>query len=144
MATESNAPKIFISYSWHPFQNKNKVIKFAERLTSDGVHVIIDDWDLKEGQDKYIFMEQMVNNPDVKRVLLICNKEYADKANKKKGGVGIENLIISDEIYSKADQTKFIPIIFEYDSGGRPCVPTFIKTRIFVDLSNEEKFEDNY
>ncbi len=144
MSTEINAPKIFISYSWKPIQNKQKVLRLAERLTTDGVHVIIDEWDLKEGQDKYSFMEQMVNNPDVKRVLLICNKEYSDKANQKKGGVGIESLIVSDDIYSKADQTKFIPIIFEYDSDGKPCVPTFVKSRIFIDLSNEDIFEDNY
>lgn len=144
MSTEINAPKIFISYSWKPIQNKQKVLRLAERLTSDGVHVILDDWDLKEGQDKYTFMEQMVNNPDVKRVLLICNKEYAEKANQKKGGVGIESLIVSDDIYSKADQTKFIPIVFEYGADGKPCVPTFVKTRIFIDLSNEDIFEDNY
>jgi hypothetical protein len=144
MSTEINAPKVFISYSWKPIQNKQKVLRLAERLTTDGVHVILDDWDLKEGHDKYSFMEQMVNNPKVIRVLLVCNKEYTDKANQKKGGVGIESLIVSDDIYSKADQTKFIPIVFEYDVNGKPCVPTFVKTRIFVDLSNEDIFEDNY
>lgn len=144
MSTQTTSPKVFISYSWKPFTNKQKVIQLAERLTSNSVHVILDDWDLKEGQDKYKFMEQMVNDPEVKRVLLICNKEYAEKANKKTGGVGIESLIVSDEIYSQAEQTKFIPIVFEYDENNKPCVPTFIKTRIFIDLSNDEVFEDNY
>ena len=144
MSTQTNTPKIFISYSWKPFINKQKVIQLAERLTSNAVHVILDDWDLREGQDKYKFMEQMVNDPDVKRVLLICNKEYAEKANKKTGGVGIESLIVSDEIYSQADQTKFIPIVFEYDENGNPYVPTFVKTRIFIDLSNDEVFDDSY
>ena len=104
-------PKVFISYSWKPTHNKLNVLQLAERLSADYVHVIIDEWDLKEGQDKYQFMEQMVNNPEVGKVLLICSKDYADKANAKKGGVGIESLIVSDEIYSKVDQTKFIPII---------------------------------
>lgn len=140
----TSPPKIFISYSWKPTQNKLKVLQLAERLSADFVHVIIDDWDLKEGQDKYLFMEQMVNNPDIKRVLIICNKEYATKANSKKGGVGVESLIVSDEIYSQAEQTKFIPIIFEYDEENKPCVPTFIKTRIFIDLSSEAGYEDNY
>lgn len=137
-------PKIFISYSWKPTHNKQKVLQLAEKLSADFVHVILDDWDLKEGQDKYLFMEQMVNNPEVKRVLLICNKEYADKANSKKGGVGIESLIVSDEIYTKAEQTKFIPIIFEYDEENKPCVPTFVKSRIFIDLSSDDVYEDNY
>tara|TARA_B110001469_G_scaffold126148_1_gene143069 strand:+ start:17674 stop:17850 length:177 start_codon:yes stop_codon:yes gene_type:complete len=58
-------------------------------------------------------MEQMVNDETVDKVLLVCNKKYAQKANKKQGGVGIESLIISDEIYSQVEQTKFIPIVME-------------------------------
>ncbi len=144
MASSLDAPKVFISYSWKPATNKQKTISLAERLENEGVHVILDEWNLAEGQDKYQFMEQMVNNPDVKRVLIICNKEYTEKANKKSGGVGIESLIISDEIYSKVEQTKFIPIIFERDSEGKEYVPTFIKTRIYIDLSNEDVFEEEY
>lgn len=139
-----NPPKIFISYSWKPVSNKQKVLQLAERLSLDFIHVILDDWDLKEGHDKYQFMEQMVNNPEVIRVLIICNKEYADKANSKKGGVGVESLIVSDEIYNNADQTKFIPVIFEYEENGKPCVPTFIHSRIFIDLSSDLVYEENY
>ncbi|MGS2738774.1 toll/interleukin-1 receptor domain-containing protein [Sinomicrobium sp. M5D2P17] len=135
--------KIFISYSWKPRSNKMIVTELAERLTNDGIHVILDDWDLKEGQDKYHFMEQMVNDETVDKVLLVCNKEYALKANKKQGGVGIESLIISDEIYNQVEQTKFIPIIMEYEND-KPCLPTFVKTRIYIDLSKEQIYEENY
>lgn len=135
--------KIFISYSWKPYSHKLKVVELAERLTNDGIHVILDDWDLKEGQDKYHFMEQMVNDESVNKVLLICNKEYTQKANKRKGGVGIESLIVSDEIYNQVEQTKFIPIVMEYEND-KPCLPTFINSRIFIDLSNDEVFEEHY
>lgn len=135
--------KVFISYSWKPRSNKIIVTELAERLTNDGIHIILDDWDLKEGQDKYHFMEQMVNDETVDKVLLVCNKEYAQKANNKQGGVGIESLIISDEIYSQVEQTKFIPIVMEYDDD-KPCLPTFVKSRIFIDLSNEDVYEENY
>jgi hypothetical protein len=144
MASSMDSPKVFISYCWKPVSNKQKTISLAERLENEGVHVIIDEWNLTEGQDKYQFMEQMVNNPEVKRVLIICNKEYADKANKKSGGVGIESLIISDEIYSQVEQTKFIPVIFERDTQGKEYVPTFVKSRIHIDLSNDEVFEGEY
>lgn len=140
---QKKVKKIFVSYSWKPRSNKIIVTELAERLTNDGIHVILDDWDLQEGQDKYHFMEQMVNDETVDKVLLVCNKEYAQKANKKQGGVGIESLIISDEIYSQVEQTKFIPIVMEYDNE-KPCLPTFIKTRIYIDLSNEEVYEENY
>lgn len=144
MATSIDAPKVFISYSWQPISNRQKTISLAERLENEGVNVIIDEWNLAEGQDKYQFMEQMVNDPNVKRVLIICNKEYTEKANSKSGGVGIESLIISDEVYSKVEQTKFIPIIFERNIDGKEYVPTFIKTRIYIDLSNDDTFEDEY
>lgn len=144
MKHDTNIIKIFISYSWKPTANKIKVMNLAERLTNDGIHVIIDDWDLKEGQDKYHFMEQMVNDDTVSKVLLICNKEYSEKANKKLGGVGIESLIISNEIYDSVDQTKFIPIVMEYEQPGKPYVPTFVKTRIFIDLSDDNEYEENY
>lgn len=81
MSSSSDSPKIFISYSWKPMAHKEKTQKLAERLESDGVNVIIDIWNLGEGQDKYKFTEQMVNNPHVKKVLIICNKEYTEKAN---------------------------------------------------------------
>lgn len=144
MTTKLDSPVIFISYSWSPVTHKNWVLELAERLCRDGVIVIIDEWDAKEGQDKLAFMEQMVNEECVKYVLLICNKEYAEKANKKKGGVGIESQIVSSEIYNKVRQEKFIPIVREYDEDGQPFLPTFLKTRFYVDLSDSNSFEDNY
>ena len=137
-------PRVFISYSWHPKENQIRVEQLSERLFSDGVHCVMDIYDLKDGQDKYKFMEQMVNDPTVSKVLLICNKEYAEKANARKGGVGIESTIVSEEIYNNAEQTKFIPVVFEYDAQGKAYVPTFVKSRIFVDLSTEEKYAEGY
>lgn len=137
-------PKIFISYSWHPKSNQLFVQQLAERLNSDGVHVIVDFWDLKDGQDRFTFMEQMVIAEDVKNVLIICNKDYKNKADSRKGGVGIECTIMTPEIYNKARQTKFIPIIVERDEEGNEYLPTFVKPLIYVDLSDPNKFEDNY
>lgn len=137
-------PRVFISYSWSPEANKQTVLALAERLMSDGVHVIIDEWDLHEGQDKYVFMEQMVQNPDINRVLMCCNKEYAEKANRRQGGAGVEGTIISSEIYDNTIQTKFIPIVLERDNTGKEYLPTFLKTRIYIDLCNPNFYEAEY
>lgn len=138
-----STPKIFISYSWQPITNKNWTLDFADRLTRDGIHVIIDEWDATEGMDKYKFMEKMINDPEIERVLMICNKEYAEKANLRKGGVGIESMIVSDEIYSKVDQKKFIPIVRER-IDGKECLPVFLNSRFYIDLSDKLSFEENY
>ena len=139
-----NPPKVFISYSWEPVDNKVKTIALAERLVTNGVDVVIDVWDLKEGQDKYKFMEKMVNSPEISRVLIICNKVYKDKADLRKGGVGSESMVISDKIYSNAEQTKFLPIIFEKNQDNKPYLPTYVSSLIYIDLSDEEYFENEY
>jgi hypothetical protein len=134
-------PKVFISYSWSV---SDKVLELAERLVVNGVDVILDKWDLKEGQDKYAFMEQSVNNSDVNRVIIASDKSYADKANSRSGGVGDEAAIISPEIYGKSAQEKFVPVILETDNDNKPYLPTFIKSRIYIDLSNDDNYEAEY
>ena len=89
-------------------------------------------------------MEQCVNDPDVTKVLIICDKKYADKANSRTGGVGDETVIISGEVYGHMKQEKFIPVIAEWDEEGNPYVPAYIKSRIHINLSDEEKYEEEY
>ena len=138
---EDRTPKVFISYSW---SSDELVVPLAQRLVSPGVDVVLDKWDLKEGQDKYVFMEQCVSDPDITKVLIVCDKSYAEKANARVGGVGDETAIISSEVYGKTKQEKFIPIIAERDDNGDPFVPAYIKARIYIDLSNEDTYEEQY
>ncbi|WP_438589193.1 toll/interleukin-1 receptor domain-containing protein [Duncaniella dubosii] len=144
MSELNTPPKVFISYSWSPEQNKDKAKELAERLFSDGIHVIMDIWDLQEGQDKYAFMERMVNDETINKVLLLCNSTYTYKANKRSGGAGTEGMIISSELYNHTEQTKFIPIIFERDSNGNEIMPTFVNSRIYIDLSDNPYSESEY
>lgn len=60
-------PKVFISYRQQPKQNQIRVQQLVERMDSDGVHCVMDIYDHKDGQDKNKFMEQMVNDPSVKK-----------------------------------------------------------------------------
>jgi TIR domain len=137
-------PKIFISYSWTTPNHEDWVINLAEKLMSDGVEVIIDKWYLKEGNDKFTFMETMVNSKDITNVLLILDKKYSEKANLRSGGVGTETQIISPQIYSNVSQEKFIPIVAERDEEGNGFFPTFLEGRIYIDLSSNDTYEENY
>lgn len=143
MNTEISIPKVFISYSYSSIEHEKWVVEFADKLMSDGVNVILDKWELKEGQDKYVFMEKMVTDPTITKVLIICDKEYQEKADSRKGGVGTETLIISEDIYTKVEQEKFIPVIKEY-KDDIPCLPVLLKTRIYIDLTTEQKYYDEY
>jgi hypothetical protein len=120
------------------------VLELAERLSADGIMVVLDKWDLKEGQDKHKFMEQMVHDPNITKVLVICDRGYQSKADDRKGGVGTESQLISKEVYENTAQEEFIPIVREYDENGNPCIPHFMGSRIYIDLSSDENFEENY
>lgn len=131
-------PQVFISYSWTSEVYQQRVKELAERLMHDGILVKLDIWDLKDGQDKYAYMEQCVTNPEIDRVLILSDKAYADKANNRKGGVGDETAIITPEIYGNAEQQKFIPVVMERDEFGAVCLPAYLKSRMYKDFSGED------
>jgi hypothetical protein len=135
--TQLATPRLFISYSWSSQEHEAWVMSLAEELISQGIDVILDKWDLKTGHDAFAFMEQMVSDPAVTKVLLICDKTYAEKSDSRAGGAGTEAQIITPEIYKKKAQDKYAAVVRERDQDGHPYLPVYYKGRIFIDLSDE-------
>ena len=131
-------PRVFISYSWTSQEHQERVKGWADRLVADGVDVIFDLYDLREGSDKYAYMERMVTDPSVTHVLVFSDREYARKADGRSAGVGVESQIISENVYNKVEQSKFIPIICERDEGGKTALPVFMKSLVWIDFSTEQ------
>ncbi|WP_462250970.1 SEFIR domain-containing protein [Ekhidna sp.] len=141
---EIKEPKVFISYSWSGQIHQEQVKRWADRLLADNIDIVLDIYDLNEGDDKYAFMEQMVTDKTVTHVLVICDKKYSEKADSRKAGVGTESQIISQEVYEKVKQSKFIPIVCEFDEDGQPYLPTFLKSRIWINFSSTEAENENW
>lgn len=137
-------PKLFISYSWSNPTHEQWVIDLANELTESAIHVILDKWDLKEGHDSVAFMEKMVTDPEIAKVAIICDEIYASKADGRAGGVGTETQIISREVYEHEEQDKFVAIIPEKDDQGKAFLPTYYKSRIYIDLSEPDNYADNF
>lgn len=131
-------PKAFISYSWTDERHQQFVRDIAERLVADGVDVVLDLFDLREGHDKYAFMEKIVTDSQITHVLALCDKAYAEKANARKAGVGTESQILSKEVYDKVEQSKVVPIVCEFADDGTPTLPAFFRSRIWIDFSSDE------
>lgn len=140
----SKAPKTFISYSWTSASHAEWVLRLATELRENGVDVVLDKWDLKEGNDAVQFMEQMVTDRDIEKVVVVLDSGYVHKADKREGGVGTETQIISAEVYNKTDQTKFVAVLSERDAEGRPYLPIFLKSRIWIDLSDPNEYAQNF
>lgn len=129
-------PRAFISYSHDSQEHKKWVLDLATRLRNTGVDAILDQWELGPGSDLTHFMEHNLSIAD--RVLMICTETYVQKANKGVGGVGYEKMIITADLLERIDSDKVIPLIRQ--SGGR-LVPTFLKTKIFLDFPLDDEFE---
>lgn len=138
LSSNQKAEKVFISYSWTPDYNKKWVERLVHRLEADGIGVVIDFKDLKLGHDKYAFMERTVNDNTIKKVLIICNRTYKEKADGRIGGVGDESAIITSQMYGNVRQEKFIPVVNEYDENGQPFLPNYLASRMYADLTNFE------
>jgi len=137
----TDAPRAFLSYSWDGRDHQQWVTKFAERLQGEsGVEMIFDGWHLKPGDDKLHFMEQAVAENNF--VVVVCTPTYAERANKRQGGVGYESMVITSELAEHILTNKFIPVLRKgtWDSS----LPIYLKSRMGVDLTDEPYREDEY
>ena len=140
MMDKVETPKVFISYAWGTKDYQSKVLSFASSLMMDGVDVILDKWQLEGGNDMNAFMEKCVKDPSVTNVLILLDKNYAEKADARAGGVGTETQIISQQVYASVDQNKFIPVVFERGVDGSVYKPIYLNGRFHYDLSEDTEY----
>lgn len=133
-------PRVFISYSWEDAIHKAWVRDLAITLRKDGVEVILDQWDLILGDSLTQFMETAICESDF--VLIICTPVYKSKADKRMGGVGYEESIISGQFMHGQKRGKFIPVLRK--GNWRESAPTWLMDKMYEDLSGNPYTEENY
>ena len=132
-------PKVFISYSHDSQEHKLWVLSLATRMRMNGVDAILDQWDLGPGGDLPHFMEQSISLST--RVLMVCTERYVEKANSGTGGVGYEKMIVTSDLLDRIGSNRAIPIIRQ---AGLPKIPTFLSTKLYIDLSTDDQFEAGF
>lgn len=132
-------PKVFVSYSHDSQAHKKWVLELATRLRKVGVDAALDQWDLGPGDDIPHFMERNLASAD--RVIMVCTENYVDKANAGTGGVGYEKMIVTADLMKKVDSNKVIPIVRQ---EGTHLVPVFLKSKLYLDFSREDQFEESF
>lgn len=133
-------PRAFISYAWEDEQLKTWVCELAERLCRDLVDVILDQWDLPLGTDRFLFMERSIKNCDF--VIAVCTPAYAERGNSREGGAGYETAILAAEQSGKPDSRKIIPVLRSGDWSS--SLPTYLQPKYGVDLRGDPFSETEY
>ena len=138
------SPTVFISYSWSSEDREEWVLRLATELFENGVQAVLDKWDLRPGEDAAHFMERMVNDPSVTKVIMVCDRAYKEKADARRGGAGTEAQILSAELYGRRENNKVCGVVAERDEAGRPYLPTYYASRIYIDMSDETERTDRF
>lgn len=137
----TDAPRALLSYSWDGPEHQQWVREFAERLQGEsGVEIIFDQWHLNPGDDKLHFMEQAVAQSNF--VIVVCTPTYAERADKRQGGVGYESMVITGELAEHILTNKFIPVLRK--GTWTLSMPVYLKSRMGVNLSDQPYHEDEY
>lgn len=149
--------KAMVSYAWDTDEHNDKVQALVDRLLGDGIDMVFDQYDLRDGDDVNQFMEQVAADGHVKKVIAICTPKYVRKMNTRDGGSGQEGMIMSPHVYAQLRGTvseagsrerKFIAVIFERDpalpDNDPRHLPTMFGSIKYIDLSTPEKYDENY
>lgn len=136
----SDQKKIFISYSWDSPDHRKWVKKFSDDLQAclgEYFKVLLDQ-NQKRGTSLSRFMK--LGLKDAIKVLIIGTPKYKVKSEAS-GGVAYETMVITNEMMSDMDTTKFYPIL---RSGTfETSFPTDIKDRMGDDFSDDKYYEEN-
>lgn len=138
-SSDHKIPNVFISYSHDSESHKSWVLEFATKLREHGIEAILDVWELRPGSDLTHFMESNLVKADF--VLMICTPDYVKKANSGIGGVGYEKMIVTAELLENINSGNIIPIV--RSKLGKP-VPTFLGSKLYVDLSDSNKYQSEF
>lgn len=133
-------PRVFISYTGTDMTNRTWVKNFACRLRNNGVDARLDIFHLKPGQDLPQWMTNELIMAD--KVLLICDKYYAEKADNRRGGVGWETMIIQGDMLSKQEQNKYIVILRDKDIDQ--SLPIYVKSRYALNWADENQIDKEF
>jgi len=76
-------------------------------------------------------------------VIIVCTPTYAEKGNKRDGGVGYEAMIITSQLAQRILQNKFIPVLRSGDFDDS-AVPVWLQSKIGVDLRGNPYDQKEY
>ena len=140
------APTVFISYSHDSTEHANRVLKLADRLVSEGIDVILDQYEPAPPEGWPRWMDKHIRDADF--VLMVCTETYYRRVmgEEKTGeGLGIKwegNLIYQHIYQANTTNSRFIPVLFEYSKVEHIPTPLQGVTRHRVDTP--DGYEDLY
>lgn len=144
--TETDHPKVFISYSHDSPAHADRVRELSDRLREAGIDCNLDQYEASPPEGWPLWMEKQLNDADF--VLVICTETYRRRATgEEKQGIGLgvrwESHLTNQQLYNEgANNTRFIPVLLE--SGEYKHIPKPLQGSTFYRAHTEEGYEELY
>jgi len=126
--------RVFISHTSKDDEAVDWVKSLALYLLDQGIQARLDRFHLRRGMD---LQQWMCNELSMARkVIVVCDEAYKQKADGRLGGVGWETMIIQGDMASlPADSTKYQVVVRapELDKG----LPLYLRTKYAFHISNK-------
>ena len=136
-------PKVFISYAHKNQEYEDKVLEFANKLRSEGIDAMIDQYEEAPPEGWPRWMERQIIEAEF--VLILCEETYNQKLysdNKGKGVVWEANIVYQMLYDSTAETNKFIAAFFTEED--QQYIPTPLRPYTFYNLLDEKQYERLY
>jgi len=139
-------PRVFISYSHDSREHANKILALADKLRSDGIDAILDQYEPWPTVGWVAWMTQQVRKADF--VLMICTEMYykglmKDVKSNQKLGIKWEWNLISNYFYEAgAVNKRFFPVLF--DQNDSKWIPDPFKGMPWFCVKTQEGYEELY
>ena len=136
--------EVFISYSHDSPDHVRRVLEISNRLRSDGVDCIIDQYETSPPEGWPCWMDRKIR--ESKYVVMLCTEPYfrrvmGEEVPGKGLGARWEGNLIYQHLYSTgALNTRFIPAVVE--STHTSHIPPPVQGATYYDLSAPDGYED--
>jgi len=128
-------PRVLISYTASGPGTGQWVDELFRFLRAHGINARLDSYFLRPGMD---VVQWMCNELDLAdRVILVCDEQYAARADRRHGGVGWETMIIQGDMYADMYRdrpedapAKYLPVVRSPDLGA--ALPTYLKAKLVL------------
>lgn len=137
---------VFISYSRDSQEHDHRVLALSGKLRQDGIDCTIDQYETAPPEGWPKWMDRQIKNSDF--VLVVCTEAYYQRVvgEEKPGkgqGVKWESTLAYQQIYNAdAENTRFIPVLFESDDVK--YIPEPLKGTTYYHINTEEGDEKLY
>jgi hypothetical protein len=144
--TATAAGEVFVSYSWDSPEHIRTVLELSNRLRSDGIDCVLDQYEVSPPEGWPRWMDRKIR--DAQFVLSVCTEIYqkrvmGDEDAGKGLGVQWEGGLIYQHLYNAgAANTKFIPILLRADD--QRFIPTPLQSATRYQIDTDEGYKRLY